>query len=298
MDGNPVAEVVYAETRRAAQSAEGGLPCLVSMHLATASPFSFYLKQQAKAAEKAGIRFRPESIPSSANAAQLRDRIRDLNADATVDAVLLEHPLPSALDFYGAIELLEPEKDVDGVGARNLGRLVARRPLHAPAVALAALTIARHYGVEVQGKRVAVVGRSETVGLPLVLLLLARGAGGDATVTVAHSKTKDMASALAGVEVIFSCAGQPGLLNRSTVPKGAAVIDVGTSSVPDPTKASGVRSAGDADPVSLDGWASALTPVPGGVGPVTSAILMRGAVEAHRLLIAKGRESGQPHTHL
>jgi methylenetetrahydrofolate dehydrogenase (NADP+)/methenyltetrahydrofolate cyclohydrolase len=285
MDGNPVAELIYAETRRAAQ--EGGVPGLVSVHLATASPFSFYLKQQSKAAEKAGIRFRPESIPATAGAIGLKERILALNADPTVDAVLLEHPLPAALDFFGAIELLEPEKDIDGVGSTNLGRLVARRPMHAPAVALAALAIARHYGVEVTGKRVAVVGRSETVGVPLALLLLARGAGGDATVTVAHSKTQDMAAALAGAEVIFSCAGQPGLLNRTTVPKGAAVVDVGTSSVPDPTKSSGVRSAGDADPAALEGWASALTPVPGGVGPVTSAILMRGAVQAHRFLAAK-----------
>lgn len=288
LEGHPVAELLYAETRRAAQ-AEGSAPGLVSLHTASNSPFSFYLKQQAKAAERAGIRFQPEPLRPTDGADELKERIRGLNADPTVDAVLLEHPLPPNLDFFGAIELLAAEKDVDGVGPANLGRLVARRPMHAPAVALAALAVARHYGIPVQGRRVAVVGRSETVGLPLALLLLAKGEGGDATVTVAHSRTKDLAAALADAEVIFSCAGQPGLLNRSVVPKGAAVIDVGTSSVPDPTKASKVRSVGDADAAALEGWAAALTPVPGGVGPVTSAILMRGVVEARRLLRANAR---------
>jgi methylenetetrahydrofolate dehydrogenase (NADP+)/methenyltetrahydrofolate cyclohydrolase len=243
-----------------------------------------YLKHQSKAADAVGIRFEPIALPADAGAKELAALTGRLGADPTVDGVLVEHPLPPSFDFLGAVARLPVEKDVDGVGPANLGRLLARRPVQVPAVALAALRVAQHYGIAVAGRRVAVVGRSETVGLPLALLLLGRGPTADATVTVAHSKTPDLAAALLGSEVVFSCAGQPGLLDRSVVPKGAAVIDIGLSTTPDPTRPSGVRIVGDADAASLDGWASALTPVPGGVGPVTVACLMGNAVRGWELL--------------
>jgi methylenetetrahydrofolate dehydrogenase (NADP+) / methenyltetrahydrofolate cyclohydrolase len=284
--GAPVAEAVLAEAREAIRTAPkspGRPPTLASVHRAETSPFSVYLKNQARNAEKAGLGFRPMALAPSATSADLARTVHELSQDPNVDGVLVEHPLPDTLDFFGAIAGLDPVKDVDGVGGANLGLLVARRPLHVPAVAAAGLRIARHYGLPIAGRRVAVVGRSETVGIPLALLLLARGAGGDATVTVAHSKTPDLRSALAGSELIFSCAGSPGLLTRAVVPEGANVIDIGLSTVPDPAKASGVRIAGDADAASLDGWAGAVSPVPGGVGPVTVACLMAAVVHAWRL---------------
>jgi methylenetetrahydrofolate dehydrogenase (NADP+) / methenyltetrahydrofolate cyclohydrolase len=284
--GAPVAEAVLAEAREAIRSAPSPPshpPTLASVHRAETSPFAVYLKNQARTAEKAGLGFRPIALAPNATAADLLRTVSELSDDPGVDGVLLEHPLPEELDFFGAITSLDPVKDIDGVGAANLGLLVARRPLHVPAVAAAALRIARHYSVPIAGHRVAVVGRSETVGLPLALMLLARGESGDATVSVAHSRTPRLADALAGSELIFSCAGAPGLLTREVLPKGAAVIDVGLSTVPDATKTSGVRIVGDADSASLDGWASALTPVPGGVGPVTVACLMSAVVHAWRL---------------
>jgi methylenetetrahydrofolate dehydrogenase (NADP+) / methenyltetrahydrofolate cyclohydrolase len=284
--GAPVAEEVLTEAReaiRAGSTAPPRPPTLASVHRAETGPFSVYLKNQAKNAEKVGLGFRPVALAPTATAADLARTVGDLSDDPSVDGVLVEHPLPADLDFFGAITTLDPVKDVDGVGAASLGLLVARRPLHVPAVAAAALQIARHYHLPISGHRVAVVGRSETVGVPLALLLLARGAAGDATVTVAHSRTPDLRAALAGAEVIFSCAGIPGLLTREVVPEGAAVIDVGLSTVPDPTKSSGMRIVGDADPASLEGWASALSPVPGGVGPVTVSCLMLSVVQAARL---------------
>jgi methylenetetrahydrofolate dehydrogenase (NADP+) / methenyltetrahydrofolate cyclohydrolase len=284
--GAPVAEAVLAEARelvRTAPMPPAHPPTLASVHRAETSPFAVYLKNQAKNAEKAGLGFRPVALAPNGTAEDLARTVAELNDDPTVDAVLVEHPLPLELDFFAAITALDPVKDVDGVGAANLGLLVARRPLHVPAVAVAALRIARHYSLPIGGHRVAVVGRSETVGLPLALLLLARGEGGDATVTVAHSRTPRLAEALAGCDLIFSCAGVPGLLDREVVPKGAAVVDIGLSTVPDPTKASGLRITGDANAASLDGWASALSPVPGGVGPVTVACLMSAVVHAWRL---------------
>ncbi len=285
LDGRPVAESIDSESRAAIRAGgSGGPPVLVSVHRGIDSPFRFYLRRQARAAAAVGVTFRDEALAPTDGPAQLVERLRRLDDDPSVHAVLLEHPLPSPFDFADAIDRLRPEKDVDGVGAVNLGRLVAERPTHVPAVARAAIAIAQHYRVPLDGERVAVLGRSATVGRPLALCLASRAPGLNATVTVVHSRTRDLARAIAGSRTIFSCMGQPGRLDRSIVPEGAYVIDVGLSSVPDPRAPGGARAVGDADPAALDGWAAGLTPVPGGVGPVTVAELMAGAVRARDLL--------------
>ncbi len=227
------------------------------------------------------MRCREEVLAAGEGPEELVGRVRTLSDDRAIDAVLLEHPLPAPFDFLRAISGLSPVKDVDGVSPLSLGLLAAQRPLHAPAVARAALAIARHYGLPLARHRVAVLGRSETVVVPLAMLLLARGV--DATVTIAHSQTAALADALKGASVIFSCAGRPGLLTRANVPQGAAIIDVGLSRVEDPSAPGGGRSVGDADAADLEGWAGALTPVPGGVGPVTVAELMGNTVRAWQL---------------
>jgi methylenetetrahydrofolate dehydrogenase (NADP+)/methenyltetrahydrofolate cyclohydrolase len=208
-----------------------------------------------------------------------------------VHGVLVEHPLPPPFDFFRALDELRPEKDVDGVSARNLGRLVGQRPVHIPAVARAAFAIARHYRLPLDGEPTAVVGRSTTVGLPLAVLLASPPPGGNAAVTVLHSKSGDLAARLRGVRTIFSCVGRPGLLDRETVPEGAHVVDVGISSVPDPDRPGTQVAVGDANARALDGWAGSLTPVPGGVGPVTVAELMAATVRSWRVLV-RGEEPG------
>jgi methylenetetrahydrofolate dehydrogenase (NADP+) / methenyltetrahydrofolate cyclohydrolase len=284
LEGRPVAAAIDAATTQ--RSRQGGRTAkLVSVHRDVDSPFRFYLKRQAKAAAAVGVGFEDRALSPGAPPSVLLDTMGSLDASSDVHAVLLEHPLPAPFDFLGAIARLRPEKDVDGVGLENLGRLVAQRPLHVPAVARAALAIARHYDAPLEGESVAVVGRSETVGLPLALLLAGKVEGVNATVTVAHSRTRSLGRALSGARTIFSCVGRPGLLDRSVVPEGAYVIDVGLSSVPDPAAPGGSRAAGDADARSLEGWAGGLTPVPGGVGPVTVAELMDGVVRARDLLV-------------
>jgi methylenetetrahydrofolate dehydrogenase (NADP+) / methenyltetrahydrofolate cyclohydrolase len=228
-------------------------------------------------------------MPETASTAQLQGKLRELDADSAVHAVLVQHPLPSGLHFRAIVDLLTPEKDVDGAGSANLGRLVEGHPLHAPAVALGVIQILRHYSVETRGHRVAVIGRSPTVGLPIALLLAGRGEPGDATVTIVHSRTPRLRDTLAGQDMIVSCAGVPGFLTRDVIPQGAIVIDVGLSSVPDPASPTGSKPAGDADQDSLDGWAEAITPVPGGVGPVTVAQLMWNVVSAWGML-TRGRD--------
>jgi methylenetetrahydrofolate dehydrogenase (NADP+)/methenyltetrahydrofolate cyclohydrolase len=288
LEGAPVAEYLHRASRTAVeQRGNRSRPSLVSVHRGVESSFRFYLRRQAKAAAELGIDFRDDPLPVGDGPKGLTDRIRALDRDPAVHGVLVEHPLPAPFDFLRSVEALRPEKDVDGVGPRNLGLLAAQRPVHVPAVAAAALDIARHYELPVAGARVAVIGRSETVGRPLALLLSARPPGGNATVTIVHSQSPDLRSCLAGVQTIFSCVGRPGLLDRSVVPEGAHVVDVGLSSVPDPSRPSGVRAVGDADASALEGWAGSLTPVPGGVGPVTVAELMASTVRAWQSLAGR-----------
>ncbi|HTP54103.1 MAG TPA: bifunctional 5,10-methylenetetrahydrofolate dehydrogenase/5,10-methenyltetrahydrofolate cyclohydrolase [Thermoplasmata archaeon] len=289
LDGAPVAEALHRSVRTAIDGrGSRPRPSLVSVHRGVDSPFRFYLRRQAKAAAELGIDFRDAPLAPGGGPEELAAALRALDRDPSVHGVLLEHPLPPPFDFHRAIDELRPEKDVDGVGERNLGLLVAQRPLHVPAVASAALDIARHYALPVAGARVAVIGRSETVGRPLALLLSGRPPGGNATVTLVHSQSPDLPSCLSGAATIFSCVGRPGLLDRSVVPQGAHVVDVGLSSVPDPSRPGGVRAVGDADAASLDGWAGSLTPVPGGVGPVTVAELMGSTVRAWERLTGGG----------
>lgn len=290
LEGKPVAERIDEQTRATIRSipAGGPPPCLASVHRGVDSPFRYYLRRQSKAAASLGIAFRDEPLPPGDGPKELVERLAALDRDPNVHAVLLEHPLPPPFDFYRAVAALRPAKDVDGVGTANLGHLVAQTPVQVPAVALAAVEIARHYQLPIDGERVAVLGRSETVGLPLALLLAGKGIGLNATVTVVHSKSRDLKGALSQARTIFSCVGRQGLLNRDVTPKGAYVVDVGVSTVPDPARPGSSKTVGDAAFDDLDGWAGGVTPVPGGVGPVTVAQLMASTLKARRLLETEG----------
>jgi methylenetetrahydrofolate dehydrogenase (NADP+)/methenyltetrahydrofolate cyclohydrolase len=283
--GAPVAEALNRSTRQVLATIPhgGDPPCLASVHLGREGPFRRYLTGQKKVATELGLRFREELVPADGGPAALVDRIRSLDHDPSVHGVLIEHPLPPPYDFPEAMGQLRAEKDVDGAGTENLGRLLTGREGHAPAVCRAALAVARHYRLPVESASVTVVGRSATVGLPLALLLMQRPPGPNATVTVAHSGTPDLTRSLLSAQTIFSCSGTPHLLTRSVVPKDAAVVDIGLSPLPDPGHPGGVRMVGDADPDSLEGWASAFSPVPGGVGPVTVAQLMWNTVHAWQM---------------
>ncbi len=290
-EGKTFSEEIYARTRKRIEEAgRGGRPAprLASVAVGEGGPFNVYQRQQGKMAAKAGIDFQPLLLPTSVPQQELDERLRALDRDPSVSGVILQHPLPQGLDFLRAVSMLRPAKDVDGVGTENLGRLAAHRPVQVPAVASAARDLLVHYGGSPAGRRILVLGRSETVGVPTALLLLLRGEMGDATVTVAHSRSRDLGSVIRGAEVVISCVGHAGLLTRENVARGALVVDVGVSTVPDASKPGGVRTVGDADASSLEGWAGALTPVPGGVGPVTVANLMSNCARAYELLSPGG----------
>ncbi len=248
----------------------GVVPSL-ALVLATADESAaWYTRAIARAGEKVGIDVRVERLANDASAATVRAALQRLSADDTVHGIILQMPLPSGVDGVELATAIAPEKDVDGANPVSLGRLTAGLPAFAPATAAAVLRILDDHGVELAGRRAVVVGRSLVVGKPAAMLLLAR----DATVTVCHSRTRDLAARTSEAEVVVAAVGRPRMLGAAHVAPGAVVVDVGTT--PDENG----NLVGDVDAEAVMGRAGALTPVPGGVGPVTTALLLHNTVTA------------------
>jgi methylenetetrahydrofolate dehydrogenase (NADP+)/methenyltetrahydrofolate cyclohydrolase len=208
----------------------------------------------------------------------LVETVKALNEDAAVDGILLLIPLPEGADSERAVMTMAPSKDVDGQHPVNIGRLAQRRPAFAPATAMGGLRLLRHYGVQLRGAHVVVVGRSPVVGMPLALLLI----DADATVTVCHSRSGDLARFTREADVLCVAAGRAGLIGPEQVAPGAVVLDFGTNPGPDGSMLGDVQTAAVAQ------VASAITPVPGGTGPATVAVLAEHTVQAAE----RRRESG------
>jgi methylenetetrahydrofolate dehydrogenase (NADP+) / methenyltetrahydrofolate cyclohydrolase len=230
---------------------------------------TWYVRSISTAAAKAGIGCEVEDLGAAATAASIGTQLVALSGDPTVDAIILTTPLPGGARLAELAAAIDPAKDVDGANPLSLGRLMTGLPAFAPATAEAVLRLLDHYRVALEGAHAVVVGRSAVVGKPVAHLLLDR----NATVTICHSRTRDLAAITRQAEVLVVAAGRAGLIGPDHVSPGATVIDVGTNATPD----GGL--AGDVDPKVAD-IAGALSPVPGGVGPVTTALLLRHVTEA------------------
>ncbi len=273
------AEIRAAAAARAAELTAAGRPPRLAVVVATADEASaWYVRSLARSAAKAGIGCdvtdlvpnEPESTPSQqATVAGIRAALTALSGDPAVHGILLQTPLPGGARLAELAGAIDPAKDVDGANPVSLGRLMTGLPAFAPATAGAVLALLDHYQVALSGRRAVVVGRSAVVGKPVAQLLIDR----DATVTVCHSRTVDLAAVTSTAEVLVVAAGRAGLVGPGHVAAGATVIDVGTNATP------GGGLAGDVDP-AVTGVAGALSPVPGGVGPVTTALLLRHVTEA------------------
>lgn len=272
LTGKELAAAIRAET--AARVAAGPQPKLAVV-VATADEASlWYVRSIAKAAAGVGIAFDLADLGPEATATGIRETLEGLSADPDVHGVILQTPLPQGASAQELAAAIDPAKDVDGANPLSLGRLAAGLPAFAPATAAAVLALLDHYGVELAGRRAVVVGRSTVVGKPLAHLLLDR----NATVTVCHSRTRDLPSVTSTAEVLVAAVGRAGLIGAEHVAPGAVVIDVGTN----PTEDGGL--AGDVDSAAVADRAGALTPVPGGVGPVTTALLLRHTAQAAGLM--------------
>ncbi|WP_331770974.1 bifunctional 5,10-methylenetetrahydrofolate dehydrogenase/5,10-methenyltetrahydrofolate cyclohydrolase (plasmid) [Embleya sp. NBC_00888] len=272
LSGRELAAAIRAETAtRAALLAEAGTPVTLAVVVATADEAgAWYVRSIAAAAAKVGITCDVVDLGPDAAPETIRGTLAALSADDAVHGIILQTPLPDGAvpaDLAGAIVF---GKDVDGANPLSLGRLAAGLPAFAPATAEAVVAILDHHGIELRGRRVTVIGRSTVVGKPAAHLLLDR----DATVTVCHSRTKDLAGSTSTADVLVAAVGRAGLITAEHVAPGAVVVDVGTN----PTADGGL--VGDVDAVSVAPVAGALTPVPGGVGPVTTALLLNHTVRA------------------
>jgi methylenetetrahydrofolate dehydrogenase (NADP+)/methenyltetrahydrofolate cyclohydrolase len=258
-----------AVAAEAAELAAAGTPPRLAVVVATADESSaWYVRSIARAAEKTGIACSVVDLGETATPDRIRAELAALSADPAVHGVILQTPLPADAVFEDLAASIDPAKDVDGANPLSLGRLTAGLPAFAPATAEAVLALLDHHGIPLAGAHAVVVGRSNVVGKPVAQLLLQR----DATVTVCHRHTKELAEVTRSADVLVAAVGRPNLITDEFVADGAVVIDVGTNPTPD----GGL--VGDVDAASVTGRAAGLTPVPGGVGPVTTALLLQHTV--------------------
>jgi len=279
LSGKELAAAIRTETAaRAAELAAAGTPPKLVVVVATADESSaWYVRSIARAAQQVGITCDTINLGARAAPDDIWGTLTSLCADETVHGVILQTPLPEGTkleDLAGAIVV---EKDIDGANPLSLGRLAAGLPAFAPATAEAVVAILDHHKVELTGRHVAVIGRSTVVGKPAAHLLLDK----NATVTVCHSRTADLAGMTSTADVVVAAVGRAGLVTAEHVRAGAVVVDVGTN----PTDDGGL--VGDVDAATVTEKAGALTPVPGGVGPVTTALLLHHTVQAAALNYAK-----------
>ena len=274
MDGNALRDEVIAGLRTTIEAAGGPEICLATVLVGDDGPSQRYVNSKHKKAAEAGMISRHEDIPADATQGQVEDVVRELAADPAVHGILVQLPLPDGLDPEPVLDLIPAEKDVDGLTERSMGRLVRNRPGLVSCTPLGVMRLLEKYDVPTSGRRAVVIGRSTLVGLPLSLLLNRKGV--DATVTMAHSRTGDMAAVVREADIVVAAAGQARMITADMVKPGAAVIDVGVSR----TEA-GIVGDVDYDPVAeVAGW---ITPMPGGTGPMTIACLMENTVTAARL---------------
>lgn len=274
MDGNRLRDQLIGELRD--RIVELGHPpvCLATVLVGDDKPSQIYVRNKRQKAEEAGMQSRHVELPGDISQDQLEAAVLDLAQDPSVHGILVQLPLPPGLDAERVLDLLPPEKDVDGLTERSMGRLVRGRDGHVPCTPLGVMRLIERYGIDTAGRSAIVIGRSTLVGLPQVLLLGRKGC--DATPTLAHSRTTELAAVCRQADIVVAAAGIAGLVTADFVKPGAAVFDVGISRT-----AAGIQ--GDVDFDSVAEVAGAITPMPGGTGPMTIACLMENTLAAARM---------------
>ena len=280
LDGKACALEVESElTDRVAKLKEFGTQPHLAVIIVGDDPASHvYVNSKVKTCARLGIRSTHIALPSDTEETVVREHILSLNAQDDLHGILVQSPLPKHMDEEALTDLIDPAKDVDGFHPQNLGRLVqGRTDGMLPCTPSGVMRMLRWANIDLKGKRAVVLGRSRIVGMPAALLLAAKGA--DATVTVVHSRTEDAESICQEADIVVAAVGRPNMVTSSWVKPGAIVVDVGINRMDDTTRERGWRLAGDVNP-NVGEKASWLSPVPGGVGPMTIAMLMENTVRA------------------
>ena len=275
MDGARLRDETVARIRKEIEAMGSPAVCLATVLVGGDKPSQIYVRMKHKKLGEAGMVSKGVELSDEATQAEVEAAVAGLVADTSVHGILVQLPLPDHLDPEPVLALVPPEKDVDGLTERSMGRLVRGLPGHVPCTPLGVMRLLDRYGVEISHKRAVVVGRSTLVGLPQVLLLGRKGV--DATVTLAHSRTDDLPGVCRQADILVAADGQAHMIGADHVKPGAAVIDVGVS-----RSESGI--VGDVDFEAVQSIAGAITPMPGGTGPMTIACLLENTVVAARML--------------
>ena len=267
------------------QEKHGVTPGLAVVLVGDDPASAVYVNNKRRACEQAGLFSDAVYLPGTATEAEVLGVVGNFNEDPRVHGILVQLPLPDGIDEHRVIEAINPEKDVDGIHPYNLGRLLQGRPVFAPCTPSGVVELLMRNGHDPEGASVAICGRSQIVGKPLAALLMQRARGGNATVTVCHTRTRDVAEVTRAADVVVAAIGRPAAITADMVREGAVVIDVGINRVPDLSAKRGYRLVGDVDFEGVSQKAAAITPVPGGVGPMTIAMLLRNTLTAARISI-------------
>ncbi len=283
IDGKAIAEKVHAETAAAARgiSARGITPGLAVVLVGDDPASRTYVKAKDRMCRKLGIHSLKHELPTETTEEELIALVRSLNEDPSIHGILVQSPPPQHIDERVVIDAIDPSKDVDGFHPVNVAKLVLGDPTaFVPCTPLGCQRLLIESGIEISGAHVVVLGRSMIVGKPVALLLMQKGPGGDATVTIAHSCTKNLPEVTRSADILIAAIGRSEMVTSEYVRDGAVVIDVGINRKEDPTTERGYRLVGDVAFDQVASKTSAITPVPGGVGPMTIAMLMANTITA------------------
>lgn len=288
LDGQALAAEIRAEVGTGILEMQGNhwvTPGLAAVLVGEDPASAVYVRNKRRACEEVGMFSETFEMPANSSTAAVLERVQALNADQRFHGILVQLPLPSLVDQHQIIEAIDPNKDVDGIHPYNIGKLLQGRPDFIPGTPGGVQQLLLRNGYDPAGANVVICGRSDIVGKPLAILLMQRQEGGNATVTVCHTQTRDLARITRQADILVAAMGRPNAITADMVKSGAVVVDVGINRVEDATRRRGYRLQGDVNFEPVAAKAGAITPVPGGVGPMTIAMLLVNTLAAARISI-------------
>lgn len=282
IDGNAIAESIIGELTAQVAALSGAKPAVAFIRVGDDPASVSYVRKKQKTAERIGIQSSLHLLPEDVSSDALFEKIDALNADPQVHGILVQAPLPAHIDETGTFNRVAPEKDVDGFNTINIGRLCQEDERGFVACTPAGIVeLIQHSGIETEGRHIVILGRSQIVGKPAALLMMRKAVPGNATVTLCHSRTRDLPAITRQADILIAAIGRPNFVTAEMVRDGVSVIDVGINRVEDPSRPRGYRLVGDVDYPAVSAKAAHITPVPGGVGPMTVAMLMKNTLKAY-----------------
>lgn len=285
LDGKALAATIKEELKQEVDiiRAKGGkIPHLAAVLIGEDPASQVYVRNKVRSCEYVGFKSTLVRKPADVTQEEVLEIVDQLNNDPDIDGFIVQLPLPKHIDEDAVNLAISPKKDVDGFTPVNIGRMTLGLPSYLPATPNGIMTMLERYGIETTGKEVVVLGRSNIVGTPMTILLSRKGEPGNATVTMCHSRTKDMLSHTRRADILVAAIGRPEMVTADMVKEGAVIIDVGINRVEDASRKKGYRLCGDVDYAGLESKVAAMTPVPGGVGPMTVVSLLMNTLKASR----------------